>query len=313
MARVSRRSIARIGLFLAALGATLAAQARLPAPPSADLRGDPLVPRPQAARVAALGFESLLADYFWLRAVQLVGGEAENPDRHARAIGRYAEAVTTLDPWVDHPYRFAALWMSDDPEGVHQANRLLERGIAYHPRDWRNRFYLSFNYLFHLGDTEAAARELEPALGLEGAPLYLGRLLAKLRSAGGDLDAAAAYLQALLDQDQEHDQWRRAAYEEALVEIETERRARQLDEARARFAAQNGFDIGRVEDLAWGPHAVLWTLPAEPNGAGWAIDAASGRIVSTHYHRRYQVHFQNPAQKLKAPAADRGEQRGEQG
>lgn len=313
MARVSARSIVRIGLFASALGVTLAAQARLPASPAVDLRGEPLVPRPQVARLAALGFESLLADYFWLRAVQLVGGQTESPARQARAIGRYAEAVTALDPWVDHPYRFAALWMSEDAEAVHAANRLLERGIAYHPRDWRDRFYLSFNHLFYLGDAAAAARELEPAIALEGAPVYLGRLLAKLRSAGGDLDAAAAYLQALLDQDQEHDLWRRAAYQEALVEIETERRARQLDAARARFVAENGFDITRVEDLAWGPHAVLFSLPPEPNGAAWTLDPVSGQIVSSHYERRYQVHFQDPAQKLRAPAADRGEQRGQAG
>ena len=309
MARVSLRPIVGVGIFACALGVTLAAQARLEAAPDAP-DGSTLVPRPELARIAALGFESLLADYYWLRAVQLVGSETEDPAVHADAIGRYSEAVAALDPWVDHPYRFAALWMSEDAETAPAANRLLERGIAYHPREWRNRFYLSFNHLFYRGDAKAAAAELEGAIGLPGAPAYLARLLARLRSVGGDLDAAEAYLRALLDEDL--DLWHRLAYEEALVEIETERRARQLDEARARFHAENGFDIDRVEELAWGPHAVLFTLPGEPNGAGWEIDEKSGRIVSTHYGRRYQVHFQNPAQKLQAPSSDREGVREEQ-
>ncbi|MEB2345625.1 MAG: hypothetical protein OZ948_12880 [Deltaproteobacteria bacterium] len=268
------------------------------------------VPRVQLLRAASLGFESLAADYYWLRAVQLVGGDRGNSVRYAHLIGRLTAAVTALDPWVDHPYRFAALWMSEDSEEVESANRLLERGIAYHPQEWRNRFYLGFNYLFYLGDADAAARELAPAIRLPGAPAYLGRLLARLRSsASGDLDAADAFLQTLLEQD-DLDVWHRTAYEDALVEIETERRARQLDEARARFVAENGFDIRRVEELAWGPYAVLWTLPAEPNGAGWEIDDESGRIVSRHYERRYRVHFQDPTQRLKGESSDREAGRG---
>ena len=48
-------------------------------------------------------------------------------------IGRLIDVVTTLDPWVGHPYRFAALWMTDDESAVRKANELLERGIAHHP------------------------------------------------------------------------------------------------------------------------------------------------------------------------------------
>lgn len=311
MARVLRGPIGTIGFFAAILVATLAAQARLPDPDLAEGAGQAPLPRREIARLAALGFESLLADYYWLQAVQLVGGEVANPARHAADVGRYTELVTALDPWVDHPYRFAALWMSDDREAVHAANRLLERGIAYHPEEWRNRFYLSFNHLYQLGDAQAAARELEGAVGLPGAPTYLGRLLARLRSAGGDLDAAEAYLETLLELDPTL--WFQIAYEEALVEIETERRARVLDEARERFRAENGFDLLRVEELAWGPHAVLFTIPAEPSGAEWKIDEKTDQIVSTKYERRYHVYFHDPAQKLKDPSADRDEERGEQG
>jgi hypothetical protein len=289
---------------------TLAAQARLPSAPAGEERDEALVPRPAMLRIVALGFENLLADYYWLRVVQLVGGEYGNPVQHAAAIGRYTEAVATLDPWVDHPYRFAALWMCEDPETVEPSNRLLERGIAYHPREWRNRFYLSFNHLYYIGDAQDALTELEPTIGLPGAPPYLARLAARLRSAsdGGDLDAAEGFLRTLLEENL--DLWQRASYEDALVEIETERRARQLDAARERFRSENGFDILAVEELAWGPHAVLWTLPPEPNGAGWTIDAQSGRIVSQHYRRRYQVNFQDPTQKLKSPSSDQVAERG---
>ena len=89
-------------------------------------------------------------------------------------IASLIELVTGLDPWVDHPYRFAAIWLSDAPESVRRANRLLEKSIAYHPLDWRNRHYLGFNHFYHLGDARRAADVLEPAVGLAGAPNYLG-------------------------------------------------------------------------------------------------------------------------------------------
>ncbi len=244
--------------------------------------------RPETARVAALGFDALVADYHWLQAVQLVGRDQRVQPRQTASIARLIETVTLLDPWVDHPYRFATLFLTDSAERVEQGNRLMERGIAYHPRDWRNRFYLSFNHFFYLGDEALAAEVLEPAVDLPGAPQYLGRLLARLRSHSGGLEAAAAYLEELLRD--APDEWARAEYEKALDEIETERRARFLDQARDVFRERNGRDIAELDELVRGPERVLRSLPPEPHGWEWALDE-KGRIVSSYYGRRYQLNL----------------------
>jgi hypothetical protein len=124
---------------------------------------------------------------------------------------------------------------------------------------------------------------------MEGAPRYLGRLLARLRSQQGGLEVAASYLSELWKQTD--DPWKRAEYEKALDEIETERRARLLDDARAAFVERNGRDIERVEDLVTGPAAVLAELPAEPHGWEWVLDAASGQIQSSYLGKRYELHM----------------------
>ena len=69
---------------------------------------------------------------------------------------------------------------------------MLERGIAYHPLDWRNRYYLGFNHFFYLEDNVAAADAMESAIDLEGAPRYLGSLVARLRADLGGIEMAAA-------------------------------------------------------------------------------------------------------------------------
>jgi hypothetical protein len=271
------------------LAGTLLAQRALPSD-SPLTKDERFLPRPELVRVASLGFESLAADLYWLQAVQLLGSSEDDPREHAPVLGRMVDAATRLDPWVDHPYRFAAIWLTETPELVREANQLLERGIAYHPRDWRNHFYLGFNHFFYLGDTERAAEVLEKAAQLEGAPGYLSRLVARLRAEGGGLDAAAVLLTELLREAE--DPFARAEVEKALDEVETERRARFLDAARAEYRSRFDRDIAAVEDLLEGPQPVLRELPPELHGWEWVLDPASGRIVSSYYGRRYELHFQ---------------------
>lgn len=292
MVPFSIRLVARLGVAGLALATMLGSQSRFDGAVSSD-EAAPFVPDAQAARFASLGFEGLVGDLFWLRAIQVIGNDERGVVRDLPRISRLTDLVVALDPWVDHPYRFAAVWVSEDPDEVRTANRMLERGISYHPRDWRNRFYLSFNHFFYLGDNAAAARELARAVALPGAPVYLSRLLARLQSSAHEdgLETAAVYLEELLRATD--DPWKRVEFEKALDEIECERRARVLDAAREVYRERNGRDIARVEDLVRGSGAVLPRLPEELHGWEWEIDPKTGSIVSSFYRRRYQVNFQD--------------------
>jgi len=281
-----------MALFGAAVALAATAHARVPNATRSD-PGERAVARPELARAASFGFDAVVADWHWLQAVQIVGGaNTGDPSEHGRILSRLLDVVTTLDPWVDHPYRFGALWLTDTPERILEANALLARGISYHPRDWRNRFYLAFNHFFYLEDEDKAAEILEGAIGLPNAPRYLGRLTARLRSQSGGLEASAVFLEELVRS--APDGYAKAEYEKALDEIETERRARFLDGAREEFRRRHGRDIASVEDLVRGPDAVLAALPPEPNGWEWTLEPTSGVIVSSFYGHRYRPHV-NPA------------------
>ena len=295
------------------------------APASPLDQSEDWVIRPELAKVAALGFDAALADYYWLNAVQIVGSAQSNPAAHATVLGRMIDVVTTLDPWVDHPYRFAAVWLTDSPESVRTANKLLRRGMEHHPDEWRNAFYLGFNLFFYLGDNAQAADVLERSAGLPGSPAYLPRLVARLRSNAESLDTAAAFL-AQLARDAS-DPAVRGNYLAALDEIDVERKARRLDAAREEFRNRHGRDIEDVSELAEGDRPVLAALPdAEPAGvpealrkaAHWRIDLESGEIVSSHYDRRYRLIFHPNEQARREEwarletSAESGKQTGEQ-
>jgi len=253
------------------------------------------VPRPEVARATALGFDAVVADYYWLQAVQVVGGEAL-PESRSHLLAGLIDVVTTLDPRVDHPYRFAAVWLTADEASVRKANELLRRGIEHHPTEWRNRFYLGFNQFFYLDERAAAAETLEGAIALPGAPLYLRRLVARLKGESGGLEVAEAFLRELVQG--APDPYARAEYEKALDEIQVERLARRLDAARAAYVRANGRDIERVEDLVAGPAPVLRRLPPEPHGWEWVIDSESGAIVSSYLRHRYRARIDPGSRRM---------------
>ena len=287
----------RVALLFVAIGITGWAHSEMSLTTRSDL-GESFVPSPRVASAMSFGFDALLADYHWLQAVQLVGGDQAVDADAARHIGKLIDVVTTLNPHVGHPYRFAAVWLTHDEELVLTGNRLLERAIEYHPEDWRNHFYLGFNHFFYLADYPAAADALEVAMNLPDSPPYLPQLVARLKSEYADIDVAEVFLRELLRTTQDEDA--RVKLQIALDEIEIEYKARYLDRARAARLALSGRDIDVVEDLIRDPRRVLEKLPsAEPDsiprslsrGSVWQVDPESDRIESSYLGGRYEIHY----------------------
>jgi hypothetical protein len=277
--------IGKLALLGTSIALTAAVHRGMPSEPR-SAGGELFVPRPEVARATALGFDAVIADYYWLQAVQLVGS-TKIVEQKSYLLGPLIDVVTTLDPWVDHPYRFAAVWLTDSEASVRKANELLRRGIDHHPGDWRNYFHLGFNHFFYLGEAEPAAEVLERAIDLPNAPRYLRRLLARLKGEAGGLETAEAFLHGLLLEAE--DESVREQYEKALAEIATERVARGLDEARQRYRERHGRDIETVLDLTRGPEPVLAALPADPSGGDWTLERYTGEIVSDLLGHRYEI------------------------
>lgn len=275
-------------------------------------KGQAFVPQPQLARFASLGFDTLAADYYWLQAIQLVGGAVADPTEHGYTIGRLIDVVTQLNPHVDHPYRFAAIWMTSTEDDVRFANELMLRGIANHPDDWRNHFYKGFNHFYYLDEYAEAADSLEAASELPGSPAYLRRLVPRLRSQTGGLSVAEAMLREL--HANAPGEKAKAEYAKALDEIATEKIARKLDKAREAYQARHGRDIERVEDLVAGPDPILRKLPRELHDWEWILHEHTGEIVSSYYKARYQVHQKyRPGQFTPSAASKKTSEREQKG
>ncbi len=250
------------GTWRDARGPTPASPCRL-----AAARSAPEPQQPKLTGFATFGFDALVGDYRWLQAVQVVGNEQadligaapaiQRPDRRGRRARSLRRSSVPLR---------VALARQRHRAGARR-QRILERGIAYHPNDWRNRFYLSFNHFFYLGDVEAAARELEARRRPPGAPRYLGQPARSSAFGERRSRSGRAYLERAAAAD-------RRSLEAGRVRARRSTRSRPSDGPaisirRARcIRERDGRDIEKVEDLATGSAADAQRAAARNSTAG---------------------------------------------
>ena len=126
-----------------------------------------------------LGYNHLIADFFWIQAVGYFG-QHYLTDQNYPWLYHILDIITTLDPLFQYAYEFGGLLLSIGEGNYHQSNILLKKGIHYFPEYWRLYFYIGFNHFFYLNDPSTAAPYIQKAAMLPGHPPYLPNLAASL-------------------------------------------------------------------------------------------------------------------------------------
>ena len=105
-------------------------------------------------RRMSLGFNGLVADWYWMRSLQYVGKKIIDlpPDAQLDSLGQLnltllaplLETAITVDPQFREPYLYAAVVLADvDPE---RAIQIMKKGIAANPFEWRFHQHLGYIY-----------------------------------------------------------------------------------------------------------------------------------------------------------------------
>lgn len=137
------------------------------------------LPRAEYLRKAALGFDNLLADMLWLKAVQHIG-ERKISSEGYDWIYKALDIVSTLDPKYVEPYEVGGLILTIDGNKVDLSNKILEKGVANITDVWQLPYYLGFNYFFYLKDYQKAAEYMSRAASTPGSPPYMPLLASRL-------------------------------------------------------------------------------------------------------------------------------------
>lgn len=155
----------------------------------------------------SLGFNGLAADWYWMRSLQYVGGKILKLPEHVqldhlgqlnlKLLAPLLDAATTLDPQFMEPYQYAAVVLPGIE--VQEAIRIIKKGIAANPSQWRLYHNLGFIY-WQQQDFKTAREAYEQGAKLPGAPEWMGAMTARMASEGGSRNTAREIYQRLYEE-----------------------------------------------------------------------------------------------------------------
>jgi hypothetical protein len=198
-----------------------------------ERRGGPLsrptegllyVRSPEAMRRLALSYETLLADLYWIRAVQHYGGTrlSADPNKQYDLLYPLLDLTTSLDPYFRIAYLFGAIFLSEPPPGgpgrPELAVALLEKGLRTQPQQWEFAQAIGFVHYWWRQDYQQAASWFARAAEFPNAPIWLAPLAATTLAQGGSRQSSRLLWQQIA----------RGA-EDGWYRREALRRLRQLD------------------------------------------------------------------------------------
>ncbi|MBA3322185.1 MAG: hypothetical protein H0T45_12160 [Pyrinomonadaceae bacterium] len=199
---MNKRELSLVFIVIVSLGAAVALARWMEARPSQfdearQREVEKLYLTPAAARRMSLGFNGLVADWYWVRSLQYVGrrllayrGPLQLDDLSPAGLELLApllDTATTIDPQFLAPYHFGAVVLpAVDQEA---AIRLLTKGIAANPAGWRLYSDLGFIY-WQQGRYAEAAPVYRAGSQIAGAPGWVALLAGLMSAQGGSRETA---------------------------------------------------------------------------------------------------------------------------
>lgn len=151
---------------------------------------------PKAVKRLSLGYDGLLADIYWTRAVQYFGGRHVAGASHFRLLAPLLEITTTLDPHLVVAYQFGSNFLSPKPPNgagmPDKAIQLVNYGIQNNPNDWKLYYELGFIYYMDVKDYAKAADAFARGSQVPDAHPFLKVLAAQMAQHAGDSQMARA-------------------------------------------------------------------------------------------------------------------------
>jgi tetratricopeptide (TPR) repeat protein len=233
---------------------------------------------PGLVKKMALGYNGLLADFYWMRTIQYYGRFDEADKRRVRYKNLYTllDITTTLNPYHLDAYRTGSFFLAaEDPIGAGQpeeALKLLDKGLRDHPGEWPLVYDKGFIYYWNLQDFKAAGETWLQAAKIPGAPEWLPSLAAASMSRGGELTVAIAIWQDRYLQSSREDE--REMAKNRLISFKVAQDIWGWQTLAEKYREKNGAFPKNLETLA-ADHGLRYSL-TDPLGTPYQYDPQTG-------------------------------------
>lgn len=248
---------------------------------------------------AALGYDQILGDLLWIKALGYFGGHLQT-DQSYTWLGHILDIVTTLDPLYQPPYEFGGIALAAEAEDVDKSIALLKKGMAHvppnHPRYYYLPFFLAFDYMYYKGDYLSAAHYLEQAAKYPQAPPYLPKLVARLYANADSPEVAATFLQEMIQATDRQDL--KESLTLRLHQVINQANLKQLNLAVDTFHLKFEKDPFSLNDLL--DTGIVSDIPVDPRGGTYYIDGTDHGVKNTIQAKELKVHLK----QKKTPAAE---------
>ena len=227
----------------------------------------------------SLGFENVVADVYWIRAVVYYGGMRRAVDSHRdfSLLDPLLTFVTTLDPKFRVAYRFGAIFLTeaypDGPGRPDLAIGLLQRGIAANPTAWEYFHDIGFVYYWWLQDYKTAAGWFAKGAQLPDAPEWLQPLAATTLAQGGDRQSSRQLWQQLGDSDLD---WLHSTAKHRLMQIDAMDMVDELNRVVQRVTVREGRPPRDFPEVIARERLRGW--PVDATGVPFEFGARTGRL-----------------------------------
>lgn len=151
---------------------------------------------PKLVKRLSLGYDGLMADIYWTRAVQYFGSRHAVRASQYRQLAPLLTITTALDPQLVVAYEFGANFLAPQPPAgagmPDKAVKLIQFGIQNNPDNWRLYYDLGFLYYMDLKDYPGAEDAFVRGSKVPNAHPFLKILAAQMAQHAGDTQMARA-------------------------------------------------------------------------------------------------------------------------
>jgi hypothetical protein len=269
------------------------------AAPLADANQELILQSPDAIKRLSLGYDGLLGDIYWTRAVQYYGRQAGKPDHDFHLLWPLLDVATTLDPKLEVAYHFGAIFLSETGSvgagRTDLAIKLVKKGIAANPDVWQLGTDLGFLYYWRLKDYPDAAATYLATSRVPNSPPWIKMMAARVAETGGSIQTSQMIWSEIYDSTKDPSVKKRA-YDE-LEGLRAQQDMAQLAIIAENYKQRFGHYPASEQEL----HAAgfLPGIPVDPAGFAYEIR------VDGKAHLNPRTTFQMPAESkvYAAPAA----------
>lgn len=235
----------------------------------------------RAVRRVSMGFNGMVADWYWMRSLQYVGRKIDQlPENvpldnlnqlNLKLLAPLLDTATTLDPEFMEPYEYAAMVLPG--VDLQEAIRITRKGAAANPTAWRLYQYLGFIY-WRQHDFQAASEAYGKGATLPGAPIWMESMRARMAAEGGSRKLAREIYGRMYEES--GDKQVKEMARRRLLQVDSMDERDELRRLMAAYSSKSGHCPAQWRDLENLLRAARWNVdasgaPLDPAGTPYIL------------------------------------------